>query len=54
MKYGKFTTKLRKNIDILNFIDDDYGTITLYKSKKRLELRLSSKIINKDCSILLL
>tara|TARA_A100001035_G_scaffold260540_1_gene238891 strand:+ start:1297 stop:2148 length:852 start_codon:yes stop_codon:yes gene_type:complete len=31
---------LKKSIKVKNFIDDDYGSIKVYKSKKRMELRL--------------
>ena len=50
MKFASFT-KSCKNITIDNFIDKKYGNVKLYKSKKRLELRLSKNIINDDCCI---
>jgi hypothetical protein len=40
-----------KNILVKNFIDKIYGNVKLYKSKKRLELRLNKQIINEYCSI---
>lgn len=40
-----------KNISIDKFIKSTYGNVKLYKSKKRLELRLSKDIINNECSI---
>ena len=47
--------KSYKNISIENFIDIKVGNVKLYKSKKRLELRLSkdiiNNIINNICSI---
>jgi hypothetical protein len=46
-------TKSCKNIFIENFIDINVGNVKLYKSKKRLELRLSKNIIKHECSILL-
>ena len=51
MKYSKFTTTKCKNITIDNFIDCSVGNVKLYKSKKRLELRLSKEIINNKYSI---
>lgn len=50
MKYSGFT-KTCKNIFIDNFIDNKIGNVKLYKSKKRLELRLHKDIINNDCSV---
>lgn len=41
----------RKNILVSNFIDRTNGNVKLYKSKKRLELRLSSTLLDKDCTI---
>ena len=35
-----------KSINIKNFIDDKYGNVKLYKSKKRLELRIKKDVIN--------
>jgi hypothetical protein len=46
MKFSCFT-KTNKNINIDNFIHKKFGNIKLYKSKKRLELRLSKNIIHK-------
>ena len=37
--------KGEKNIITSNFIDSKYGNVLLYKSKKRLELRLNKDII---------
>jgi hypothetical protein len=39
-------TKQCKSIKIKNFIDDKYGNVKLYKSKKRLELRISKNVLN--------
>jgi hypothetical protein len=39
-------TKSMKSINIKNFIDDKYGNVKLYKSKKRLELRIKKNVIN--------
>jgi len=39
-----------KNIIVANFINKQYGNVRLYKSKKRLELRLNKDIINNTCS----
>lgn len=50
MKFLGFTKNF-KYISIDNFINNDFGNIKLYKSKKRLELRLSKDIINNECSI---
>lgn len=36
------------NIIVNNFIDADNGKVTLYKSKKRVELRLKKDILQKD------
>ena len=44
-------SKLNKTILIDNFIDKSYGNVKLYKSKKRLELRLCKDIINFEHSI---
>ena len=49
MKCNGFT-KSCKNISIDNFIDPKIGNVKLYKSKKRLELRLCKNIINHECS----
>lgn len=43
VEYGKVTSK---NINISNFIDNQYGEVKLYKSKKRLELRINKDIIH--------
>ena len=40
-----------KNITVDNFIAEANGNVKLYKSKKRLELRLHKSIIDKKCSI---
>ena len=50
MKFSCFT-KSCKNITIDNFIDKKYGNVKLYKSKKRLELRLHKDILNNECSV---
>jgi hypothetical protein len=50
MKCGGFT-KTGMNILIDNFIDNKIGNVKLYKSKKRLELRLCKDIINSFCSV---
>lgn len=42
-----------KNILIQNFIDSNYGNVKLYKSKKRMELRLHSTILQTDSAVLL-
>jgi len=39
-------TKSMKSINIKNFINDKYGNVKLYKSKKRLELRIKKDVIN--------
>jgi hypothetical protein len=39
-------TKSLKSININNFIDINYGNVKLYKSKKRLELRINKNILN--------
>ncbi len=44
MKFNKFS-KQNKSIDIINFIDDNLGSVKLYKSKKRLELRFKKTIL---------
>jgi len=36
------------NINIINFINHKYGKVNLYKSKKRVELRLYENILNND------
>lgn len=50
MQFSKFT-KSCKNILVSNFIDNKIGNVKLYKSKKRLELRLCKNIIHDDFSI---
>ena len=50
MKFLSFT-KSHKSISVNNFIDEDIGSVKLYKSKKRLELRLSKDIIHSNHSI---
>lgn len=50
MKFSEFTEKC-KSIVIGNFIDDKIGNVKLYKSKKRLELRLCKNIIFDKCSV---
>ena len=49
MKFSGFTRSC-KSILIDNFIDNKFGNVRLYKSKKRLELRLCKDIINNDYS----
>lgn len=44
-------TRSCKNINIINFIDSQLGVVNLYKSKKRLELRLMKNIINNKNTI---
>ena len=39
-------TKQNKSIKFKGFIDDKFGTTTLFKSKKRLEIRLNEAILN--------
>ena len=46
-------TKQLKSINVKNFIDDKYGNVKLYKSKKRLELRLNINCITNSYSQLL-
>lgn len=53
MAFSGFT-KQNKNITIDNFIDEKIGNVKLYKSKKRLELRLCKDILNNECTIKLL
>jgi hypothetical protein len=50
MKCSSFT-KSCKNILIDNFIESKYGNVRLYKSKKRLELRLHKNILDLDCTV---
>lgn len=45
IKSGGFVSKQEKNIITSGFIDPNYGNVKLYKSKKRLELRLNKDII---------
>lgn len=44
-------TRSCKNINIINFIDSELGAVNLYKSKKRLELRLMKNIIKNKNTI---
>ena len=44
-------TRSLKNISIKNFIDEKHGVVNLYKSKKRLELRLTCDIIKNKCTM---
>ena len=50
---GGFVGKTKKyvNIHINNFIDSKYGKVKLYKSKKRMELRLDKNVINYENTI---
>lgn len=50
MEFNGFT-KACKSVMINNFIDSKYGETKLYKSKKRIELRLNKNIINEYCSV---
>ena len=50
MKFNNFT-KSYKNILISNFIDEAHGVVKLYKSKKRIELRLHKNIIKHEYTI---
>jgi hypothetical protein len=45
IKY-KNITKQKKSIQFKGFIDDKFGITTLFKSKKRLEIRLNKDILN--------
>ena len=40
------STKQQKSILIQNFINNKYGNVKLYKSKKRIELRFTKEILN--------
>jgi hypothetical protein len=50
IEFNGFTPKC-KSAMISNFVNDKYGETKLYKSKKRIELRLNKNIINETCSI---
>ena len=51
IKFSNFT-KSKKTIQLDNCIDPKVGNVILYKSKKRLELRLHKDIINNnECSV---
>lgn len=52
MSFESFT-KSCKNITVENFIETSLGNVKLYKSKKRLELRLYKTILDLDCSVLI-
>jgi hypothetical protein len=41
-------SKQGQSIGVVNFIDEKYGKVILYKAKKRLELRLSKKCITEN------
>jgi hypothetical protein len=45
IKYENIT-KQKKSIKFKGFIDDKFGITTLFKSKKRLEIRLNKNILN--------
>ena len=51
LKFIKGQTEKPVNILIGNFIDKNIGNVKLYKSKKRLELRLCKDILHHECSI---
>ena len=51
LKFIKGQTENSVNILIGNFIDKNIGNVKLYKSKKRLELRLCKDILHHECSI---
>jgi hypothetical protein len=48
---GGFLNKNNKNIIVSNFISSEYGNVKLYKSKKRMELRLNKTIKNNEYCI---
>lgn len=50
MEFGSFS-KSGKTILLNNCIHPDFGSVKLYKSKKRLELRLSKNIIHSEYSV---
>jgi hypothetical protein len=50
MSFQEFT-KTSKSAIIHNFIDMKYGETKLYKSKKRIELRLNKNMIDEFCSV---
>ena len=50
---SKGATKKEKSINIQNFINDKYGCVKLYKSKKRIELRFFKKILNNVDTIII-
>lgn len=50
MKFGEVTKKC-KSITINDFIDGSVGNVKLYKSKKRLELRLCKNIIDDEFAV---
>ena len=45
IKYENIT-KQKKSIKFKGFIDDKFGITTLFKSKKRLEIRFNKDILN--------
>lgn len=53
IKYENIT-KQKKSIKFKGFIDDKFGITTLFKSKKRLEIRLNKDILNCHNTIQLL
>lgn len=50
---GKVDDKPSVNIVANNFINSTYGKVNLYKSKKRIELRLLPEIINSEHTVML-
>ena len=44
IKYDNISSQ-KKSIKFKGFIDDKFGTTTLFKSKKRLEIRLNKDIL---------
>jgi len=51
IKSGGFVTGHKKSIKCINFIDENIGKVTLYKAKKRFEIRFSNSIIKMPYTI---
>jgi len=48
---GYNITKQQKSINFGNFVDNNLGITKLYKSKKRMELRLHKNVLNLNNTI---
>lgn len=50
IEFNSFTKK-QQSIILNNVIESKYGNARIYKSKKRMELRLTKNILEDECTI---